>query len=287
MPPERGVEGPWRVFREQFRKNHLALAGVTIVVLLSAVALLCPLLAPHHPLEMGDILDDGLRPPSYEHPLGTDRLARDVLSRIVYGSRVSMVVGLLSMAIAVGIGTAYGAVAGYFGGWIDGLLMRLVDVFLAFPSIILIITVVHLWDDQSLWVIAVIIGTLSWMRIARLVRGQFLKLKETEFFLAARSLGAGAGRLILRHLLPNALTPIIVASTLGIGNTILVEASLSYLGLGVQQPTPSWGNIVSDNASAGQWGIAFLSGTAIVITVVGYNLLGDGLRDALDPRERR
>ncbi len=278
----------WTIVKRQFQRNRLAVAGAVIILALYLVAFLCPFLAPYDPAEQGDRVQERLLPPSLDHLLGTDRFARDVFSRIIYGSRISLLVGFLAMGLAVTIGTLVGAVAGYYGGWVDSLIMRFVDMMLSFPTLILIITVIALWRNQSIWIIITVIGLMSWMGVARLVRGQFLALKEREFFQAARALGAGAGRLIFRHLLPNSLTPIIVSATLRVGNTILLEASLSYLGLGVQPPTPSWGNIVYDTKGNlfTEWWMPLAAGMAIVVTVVGYNLLGDGLRDALDPRLR-
>jgi peptide/nickel transport system permease protein len=275
----------WR----QFRKNRLAVIGAGLILLLYLVAFLAPFLAPFDPAEQGDRVKERLLEPSPRHPLGTDRFARDVFSRIVYGSRISLLVGFLAVAISTTIGTVYGAVSGYFGGKIDALLMRFVDIMLSFPTMILIITIIAVWRNQSIWIIISIIGVTSWMGVARLVRGEFLVLKQLDFFQAARALGATPARLIFRHLLPNAMTPIIISSTLLIGGTILLEAGLSYLGLGVQPPTPSWGNIVFDTKSNifTEWWMPFASGFAILVTVTAYNLLGDGLRDALDPRLRQ
>ena len=282
-------ESQWSIVKRQFQRNRLAVVGVVIILALYLVAFLCPFLAPYDPIEQGDRVQERLLPPSLDHLLGTDRFARDVFSRVIYGSRISLLVGFLAMGLAVTIGTLVGAVAGYYGGWVDSVIMRFVDMMLSFPTLILIITVIALWRNQSIWIIITVIGLMSWMGVARLVRGQFLALKEREFFQAARALGAGAGRLIFRHLLPNSLTPIIVSATLRVGNTILLEASLSYLGLGVQPPTPSWGNIVYDTKGNlfTEWWMPLAAGLAIVVTVVGYNLLGDGLRDALDPRLRK
>jgi peptide/nickel transport system permease protein len=281
-------EGQWSIVWRQFQRNPLAVAGVVIILALYLVAFLCPFIAPYDPIDQGDRVRERLLPPSVEHLLGTDRFARDVFSRVVYGSRISLLVGFLSVGIAVTIGTLVGAMAGFYGGWIESLIMRFVDMMLSFPVLILIITVIALWREQSIWIIITVIGLMSWMGVARLVRGQFLVLKEREFFQAARALGAGDTRLIFRHLLPNSLTPIIISATLRVGNTILLEAALSYLGLGVQPPTASWGNIVYDTKGNlfTEWWMPLSAGLAIVITVVGYNLLGDGLRDALDPRLR-
>ncbi|MFQ5653351.1 MAG: ABC transporter permease [Planctomycetota bacterium] len=280
--------GHWAVVIRQFKRNRLAVVGLYIILLLYLVALFCPFYAPHDPLEMGHKIRDRLLEPSAGHLLGTDKFARDVFSRIVYGSRISLLVGFLAVGMAVGIGTIYGAIAGYYGRWVESIMMRFVDMLLSFPTLVLIITIIAIFRKQSIWVIIGVIGLVSWTPVARLVRGEFLILKELEYYQGARALGAGPVRLIGRHLLPNALTPIIVSATLRVGTTILVEAALSFLGLGVQPPTPSWGNIVLDsreNIFSEPW-IPLSAGLAIVITVVGYNLLGDGLRDALDPRLR-
>lgn len=275
----------WR----QFRKNRLAVIGGAMILLLYLVAFLAPFLAPFDPTEQGNRVLDRLLEPSSEHPLGTDRFARDVFSRIIYGSRISLLVGFLAVAISTTIGTVYGSISGYYGGKIDSLMMRFIDIMLSFPTLILIITIIGVWRNQSIWVIITIIGVTSWMGVARLVRGEFLVLKQLDFFQAARALGASPARLILRHLLPNAMTPVIISSTLLVGGTILLEASLSFLGLGVQPPTPSWGNIVYDTKGNifTEWWMPFSSGFAILTTVTAYNLLGDGLRDALDPRLRQ
>lgn len=287
--PQRESQSQWAIIWRQFKKNKLAVVGAGLILFLYMVAFLAPLLAPYDPTAQGHIVKEKLLEPSADHLLGTDRFARDVFSRIVYGSRISLLVGFLSVGIAVTIGTVYGAVAGFSGRWVDNLMMRFVDIMLSFPTMILIITIIALWRMQSIWIIISIIGVTSWMGVARLVRGEFLVLKELDFFQAARALGAGPLRLIFRHLLPNALTPIIVSSTLRVGATILVEAGLSYLGLGVQPPTPSWGNIVFDTKGNifTEWWMPMSAGLAVVVTVVGYNLLGDGLRDALDPRLRQ
>ena len=286
---EARVIGQLDIVWRQFKKNRMAVIGLVVIFLLYLVAILCPFLAPYDPTEQGNRVLERLLAPSAEHPLGTDRFARDLLSRILYGSRVSLMVGFLAVGIAVTIGTIYGAIAGYVGGWLEGLMMRFVDLMLSLPTLVLIITVLALWQQQSIWIVITVFGVTSWMGVARLVRGQFLVLKEREFFHAARALGAGPLRLISRHLLPNALTPIIVSATLRVGNTILLEAGLSYLGLGVQPPTPSWGNIVYETKGSlfTEWWMPLSAGVAILITVVGYNLLGDGLRDALDPRLRQ
>jgi peptide/nickel transport system permease protein len=222
------------------------------------------------------------------HLLGTDESGRDLLSRIVYGSGVSLWIGLVAMSIAVTIGAIVGSLAGYFGGWVDTVLMRLVDVLLAFPLLLLLLLLVAVFRSPSIWLVVVVLGATGWMGIARLVRGQFLTLKQLDFATAARALGVVPRRVMFRHLLPNASAPIIVDATLRVGSTILTEAALSFLGYGVQPPHASWGNIVNGGRSylADAWWIATLPGIVIVFTVASFNLVGDALRDALDPRLR-
>lgn len=287
--PAGAPQGHWAIAWRQFKKNRLAVVGAITILVLYLVAFLAPFIAPYDPADQGHRVKERLLHPSADHPLGTDRFARDVFSRIVFGSRISLLVGFLAVGITVTLGTLYGAVSGYYGGRIDNVMMRFVDIMLSFPTLILIITIIGLWRNQSIWLIIAVIGLTSWMGVARLVRSEFLVLKALDFFQAARALGAGPVRLIFRHLLPNAMTPIIIAATLQVGSTILLEASLSYLGLGVQPPTPSWGNIVFDTKGNifSEWWMPLSAGTAILITVVGYNLLGDGLRDSLDPRLRQ
>jgi len=269
----------------RFRKNRAAIVGAVIVAMISIMAIGAPVLAPCDPNRID--LRNVAAPPSKEHLLGTDQLGRDVLSRIIWGGRVSLLVGFVAVGIAVAIGTLLGAVAGYYGGWVDGLIMRFVDIMLCFPAFFLILAVVALLEP-SIWNIMVVIGLTSWMGVARLVRAEFLSLKEREFVLAARSQGASDLRIIFSHILPNALGPVFVAAILGIGAAILTESALSFLGIGVQPPTPSWGNMLTagkDNIEIAYW-LSLFPGLAILITVLGYNLLGEGLRDALDPRLR-
>jgi peptide/nickel transport system permease protein len=220
------------------------------------------------------------------HLLGTDEQGRDLLSRIIYGSGISLWIGFLAMGIAVTIGTLVGAAAGFFGGWVDGLSMRFVDVLLAFPLLLLLLLVRTVVRSTSIWVVVAILGATGWMGISRLVRGQFLTLRELDFAIAARALGVPSRRIMLRHLLPNAMAPIIVNGTLIVGGTILTEAALSFLGYGVQPPDPSWGSIVHGGSDVlnQAWWIATIPGIAIVFTVAAFNLVGDALRDALDPR---
>jgi peptide/nickel transport system permease protein len=276
------VRGFWRAFR----RNKLALIGGVVVVILVALALLAPGIAPWDPNrpDVRKILDA----PSKAHPLGTDQLGRDVLSRMLYGARVSLAVGFVSVGIATLIGIALGAAAGYHGGTIDALVMRLVDLMLVFPRLFLLLAVLA-FLRPSIWTIMAVIGLTGWMSVARLVRAEFLSLKEREFVLWSQSIGASSFRTIWRHILPNAIGPVLVAMTLGIPAAILTESGLSFLGLGVQPPHATWGNILNEGKDAIEigWWLSAYPGLAILVTVLSYNLLGEGIRDALDPRLRQ
>jgi len=272
-------------FWRRLRRNRMAVAGLVLVLGLFAVALLAPWLAPYDPNFID--LKQVLMPPSPAHLLGTDTLGRDVLSRVIFGARISLLVGFVAVGIATLIGVLVGALAGYYGGAMDALLMRLVDLMLCFPTLFLILAVIAVLGP-SIWNIMVVIGVTGWMGVARLVRAEFLSLREREFVMAARALGASDARLIWRHLLPNALTPVMVSATLGVAGAILTESALSFLGLGVQPPTPSWGNILTmgkDNIEIAWW-LSVFPGLAILVTVMSYNLLGEGIREAIDPRLR-
>ena len=229
-----------------------------------------------------------LEHPSRQHPLGTDQLGRDVLSRMIHGARVSLAVGFVSVGIATLIGIALGAVAGYKGGWIDATIMRFVDLMLVFPSLFLLLAVLA-FLPPSIWTIMAVIGLTSWMRVARLVRAEFLSLREREFVLWSHAIGANGFRIISRHILPNAMAPVLVAMTLGIPAAILTESALSFLGLGVPPPYATWGNILNEGKDTIEiaWWLSFYPGVAILVTVLAYNLLGEGIRDALDPRLRQ
>jgi peptide/nickel transport system permease protein len=275
-----------REFWRHFRRNRLAVAGGVIVAAMLAVALLAPLLAPYDPsaIQVNSIL----LPPSFDHLLGTDALGRDVLSRMIYGTQISLLVGFVAVGISVVIGVLIGALAGYYPGRVDTLFMRLVDIMLSIPTFFLILAVIAL-VGPNLINIMIVIGVTSWMGVARLVRGEFLALRESDYVVAARALGVPAHRIIFSHILPNAMAPVYVSTILGIAAAVLIESSLSFLGLGVQPPTPSWGNILTDGKANIEiaWWLSLFPGAAILLTVLGYNLLGEGLRDALDPRLKR
>ncbi len=263
----------------------MAVAGSVIVVSLFIISLLAPLLSPYDPGEIN--LKMVLAPPSQSHPLGTDQLGRDVLSRMIWGSKISLKVGFVATGLAILIGAILGAVAGYYGRWIDAAIMRFVDIMLCFPTFFLILAVIA-FLEPSIWNIMIVIGLTGWMGITRLVRADFSSLKQRDFVLAARSIGASDFRIIFIHILPNAMASVLVAATLGVAGAILTESALSFLGIGVQPPTPSWGNILTagkDNIDIAWW-LSLYPGLAILITVLGYNLLGEGIRDSLDPRLR-
>jgi len=270
---------------QQVKRNWLAFGGGLLVLSVFVVAIFAPWIAPYDPSKID--IKNILVGPSSHHLFGTDDLGRDVLSRMIYGARVSLEVGFVAIGIATLIGILLGAVSGYYGGYIDSAIMRAVDIMLSIPTIFLVLAVIAILEP-SIINIMVVIGLTSWMEPARLVRAEFISVKEREFVTAARALGASDGRIIFKHILPNGLSPILVSATMGIGGAVLVESALSFLGLGVQPPTPSWGSLLSsgkDNIEIAWWLSAF-PGLAILITVLGYNLLGEGIRDALDPRQR-
>lgn len=265
--------------------NPLALAGFIIIMVMFLLAMLAPWIAPYDP----DAFDVKaiLLGPSWQHWMGTDGLGRDVFSRMLFGGRISLLVGLVAVGISTAIGIVLGALAGYYRGWVDTVIMRLVDIMLSIPSFFLILAVIA-FLTPSIINIMIVIGLTSWMGVTRLVRAEFLSLSNREFVLASRTLGAKDMRLIFIHLLPNSLTPIIVSAVLGVAGAVLLESGLSFLGLGVQAPQASWGNILTDGKEYIQfaWWLSLYPGMAILLTVLGYNLLGEGLRDALDPRSQ-
>jgi peptide/nickel transport system permease protein len=270
-------------FARRLLRNRLAAAGGAVILFFFLVSAAPGLFSSHDPNRI-DIVEI-LRPPSAAHPLGTDDLGRDVLSRVVHGARVSLKVGFVAVGIATALGLLVGLLSGFYGGWIDAVLMRFVDMMLCFPTFFLILSVIA-FLEPSIWNIMAVIGLTGWMGVARLIRAEFLSLREREFVVAARALGASDVRLMVRHMLPNALAPVMVSATLGVAGAILTESALSFLGLGVQPPTPSWGNILTagkDNIEIAWW-LSFFPGLAILITVMSYNLLGEGIREAIDPR---
>jgi peptide/nickel transport system permease protein len=273
------------------RRRPAAVAGGIILVLVCVVALTAPWLAPHDPLQQA--LELRLRPPGWSvrgawtNALGADHLGRDILSRLMYGARISLLVGLSAVAISGLIGVLLGLVAGYYGGRLEAILMRLVDIQLAFPFILLAISIVAVLG-AGLRNVILVLGIGSWMYYARLVRGQVLSLKEQEFVLAAHALGAANRTIIVRHILPNVLTPVIIVGTFGVATNVITEASLSFLGLGVEPTIPTWGAMLADgrNYINRAWWLTTFPGLAILLTVLSINLLGDWLRDHLDPRLR-
>jgi len=272
-------------FWNRFSKNRLAVAGSVIVVFLFVVSLLAPWLAPFDPTAID--LKNILQPPSANHWFGTDPLGRDVMSRMIWGAQISLKVGFVSTGIAILIGAILGSVAGYYGRWVDAVIMRFVDIMLCFPTFFLILAVIA-FLEPSIWNIMIIIGATGWMGITRLVRADFISLKERDFVQAARVIGASDARIIFIHVLPNCMASVLVAATLGVAGAILTESALSFLGIGVQPPTPSWGNILTagkDNIDIAWW-LSLYPGLAILVTVLGYNMLGEGIRDSLDPRLR-
>ena len=255
--------------------------------MIAIVALLAPVLAPYDPIAQPDIIGLKNMAPSLSHPFGTDSFSRDVLSRCMYGARISLSVATLATAITVTFGTLYGAIAGYLGGAVDAVLMRVVDAALAIPRVLLLIAILALWNGLPLWLLVVVLGATGWFGISRMVRAQVLSIKELDFVAAARAVGATGPRILLRHILPNVLPTIIVAATLGIGHVIILEAGLSYLGLGVQPPSASWGSIIQDGADqiGTAWWVSLFPGLLIVTTAIACNGLGHALRATFDPRE--
>jgi peptide/nickel transport system permease protein len=278
---------PWRVALARLRANRLAFAALCVIVALLVIAALAPWLAPYSPIAQPDIVKLKNLAPSFAHPFGTDFASRDVFSRALYGARVSLSVALLAIVVSASVGTAYGAIAGFVGGRVDTVMMRLIDAALSVPRILLLIAVLALWAPVPLPLLILLLGLTGWFGVSRVVRGQVLSLRERDMVLAARALGASDREILWRHILPNVISPIVVSITLGIANVLIVEAGLSYLGVGVRPPAASWGNMILDGSDeiASLWWISTFPGLAIVVTVMAFNLLGDGLRDALDPRQ--
>jgi peptide/nickel transport system permease protein len=280
----------WNLFIRALYRNRNGMFGLIGVWWMIAITLLAPLISPYDP----DLVSVGAKyaPPSVDFLMGTDEYGRDMFSRVLFGARVSMVIGFIAVGLAATIGTVLGAVAGYFGGWLDRVLMWAVDLLLSIPQLVLLLAIVGIFRPSgvtAIFVIVTIIGLTGWMGVSRIVRAQVLSLKEQDFVQAARAVGLSDQRIILHHLIPNALAPVIVYCSLAIGSTMLTEAGLSFLGLGVQPPTSTWGTLVADGRQKldiAPWIVTF-PGIAIVLAVMSFNLLGDGLRDALDPKQRQ
>lgn len=269
----------WR----RFRTNRFALAGGMVVLALFVLSILAPFITPYEPNSLDAY--HVLLPPSSAHWFGTDEVGRDVFTRMLYGAQISLKVGFVAVGIATLIGTVVGLVSGYYGGWLDSLLMRFVDIMFCFPTFFLILAVIALLEP-SIWYIMLIIGLTGWMGVARLVRAEVLSIRERDYVLAARVIGCSDMRIIFRHILPNAVGPVLVYATLGIAGAILTESSLSFLGIGVPPPTPSWGNILASGKEFLEfaWWLFLFPGLAIMVTVLSYYLVGEGIRDAIDPR---
>ena len=270
----------------RLRRNRLAVAGAIVIILIALASIIVPLVSPYEFDEQN--LNAILEGPSHAHLLGTDGLGRDVFTRLFYGARTSLAVGVFTQLIVLGIGLPIGALAGYAGGRVDNLLMRFVDVVYAFPDLLLIILIRAILGG-SIYMIFLAIGLVAWVNVARLVRGQILSLKQRDFITAARAMGGSGPYITLRHLLPNSLGPVIVLVTFGIPRAIFAEAALSYIGIGIKPPTPSWGTMIQDgyNNIFGAPYLVLFPAIAVGILMLAFTFLGDGLRDALDPRERR
>ncbi|HEX6988738.1 MAG TPA: oligopeptide ABC transporter permease [Bacillota bacterium] len=282
------VETWGRIFWRRFRRNRAALVGCAVLLFLIVISVGAPWIAPHD-RDFADLTQIE-RPPSAEHPLGTDQIGRDNLTRLLWAGRISLMVGVIAVGIAITLGTVLGALAGYIGGFVDNVIMRAADIVLAFPALVLLIVLASIMPATipSHYGTMAVIGFVSWPGVARLVRGEFLSLREREFVEAGRAMGASTRRMMFRHMLPNAVAPLVVAATLGVASAILTESALSFLGLGVQPPLPSWGNMLTDALT---WRVLALKpwlwippGIMIFVAVMAINLVGDGLRDALDPR---
>jgi peptide/nickel transport system permease protein len=274
-------------FRQRLWRDRRTRVAAVVLGLVVAAAVGAPLLAPYAPAAQLDIVGLHNRPPSLAHPFGTDPYSRDVLSRLLYGARISLAVAGGAVALSVTLGVLVGALAGYAGGAIDAILMRFVDAALSIPRLLLLIVIVALWGEVEVVALTLLIAGTGWFYVSRLVRAETLSVRERDFVLAARALGIPPWRILGRHVLPNVLGPALVAATLNVANVILLEAGLSYLGIGIRPPTPSWGTIIQDGADrvSDLWWLTLFPGLAILVTVFACNALGDALRDALDPRQ--
>ncbi len=272
-----------KIYLKRFAEKKSALIGSLIILLIAILGIMAPIISPYRPDEQNIV--GRLKSPSQKHILGTDDLGRDLLSRMLYSIRISFSVGLMAVFISVVIGSFMGVVSGYFGGKIDFIIMRFVDIMLCFPTFFLILLVIA-FLEPSIFTVMAIIGLTSWMGLARIVRAEVMSLKEREFVLAARLLGLSRLRIFIVHIIPNVISPILVSATMGVGSAILVESGLSFLGLGVQPPMPSWGQIISSGKDYIHiaWWLTLFPGISILLTVLSFNLLSDGLRDVFDPR---
>jgi peptide/nickel transport system permease protein len=284
---QRGDAGWMRALALRVLRDPRARVGLVVLILVALSALFAPLLAPYDPAAQLDIARLQSQPPSLSHLMGTDPFSRDVLSRLLYGTRISLAIGLGAVALSLSFGIAVGATAGLAGGWVDAVLMRIVDAALSVPRVLVLILVVSLWEGVGLVSLTLLLAGTGWFAVSRLVRTETRAITDRDFVVAARALGISPLRLMVRHVLPNVLAPALVSATLGIANVILLEAGLSYLGIGVRPPTASWGTIIQDGAErvSELWWLTLFPGLAIIVTVFACNALGDALRDALDPRQ--
>lgn len=288
---EQEILTPWKLIRRKFLKRKPSVVALIVLGLIILSVVLAPFIVRHDPYELN--MTNSNQPPSREHKLGTDELGRDYLARVLYGGRVALQVGIFAVIIQIAIGTIIGGIAGYYGGWIDNILMRITEVFMSFPFLPLVITIsavvgVRISPEQKMYLVMVILGVLSWPGLARIIRGQILSLREQEFVLAAKALGIRNTKIIWRHLIPNTVGYIVVNATLGVASAILQESALSFLGLGVAPPVPTWGNLIQYarklyNLQNRPW-LWIPPGLMIFATVMCINLIGDGLRDAIDPK---
>ena len=271
----------------RLRRDRRALVGVAILGVLAVIGALAPLIAPYDPATQLDVVQASRLPPSAAHPLGTDQFSRDVLSRLIYGARTSLSIAMLAVLLSATVGTIYGAVAGFRGGAVDAVMMRILDGLMAVPRILLLIAILAIRGDVGVGMLVLLLGLTGWFGVSRLVRAEVLSIRERDYVVAARALGVRGTRILAVHVLPNILAPVIVAASLGAGELVVAEAGLSYLGVGVRPPQASWGNMLLDATSAGGvlWWLALFPGVAIATTVLGFTILGDALREALDPRQ--
>lgn len=293
MTKKSKIGGLWYEAWLRFKRNKLALVGLIMAISIIVIAIFAPLIVPYDPFEQL-IWKEGkearLAPPSLKHLMGTDIYGRDILSRIIYGARISLQIGIFASIVSLIIGVPLGAMAGYIGGVVDDLISWLINVVFAFPFLLFVLAVIAVFQSPSLRIVYIAIGLVNWVGIARVVRAQFMSLRDREFVEAAKALGLPRRKIIFKHILPNAIAPVIVQATLGIGGIIMTEAGLAFLGFGAQPPTPSWGLMISEGQkylSIGKWWWAIFPGLAIMYTVLAFNFLGDGLRDALDVRLKR